>query len=104
MRYQTEVYVKTKKSYKLIAFIIILILLWGTAFTVDYYRTIKQGEKPIFMLLDATTAEKDDGSGYYRGLGYSVELSGDLSVDDDFQVKEASFKLLKYELGQYPEE
>jgi len=92
MRYQTELYVKKRKKNKWIALFIIILLLWGTAVITDYYITTYRNEKPIFTILDQRTATDDTGSSKYIGLGYTVELEGNLD-DNSTQVDSLDFYL-----------
>ncbi len=92
MRYQTELYVKKRKKNKWIALFIIILLLWGTAVITDYYITTYRNEKPIFTILDQRTTTDDTGSSKYIGLGYTVELEGNLD-DNSTQVDSLDFYL-----------
>lgn len=66
-----------KKSLKIIrVVIIILIILWGVIFLIDYTRCTNF-KKPIFVISGKNV--NDRGSGTYYGLGYEVEIENNLS-------------------------
>ncbi|MCH4889621.1 hypothetical protein EZV73_18710 [Acidaminobacter sp. JC074] len=98
MRYQTELYVKKRKSNKWITLFIVVLLLWGTVIITDYYRTTYRYEKPMFTITDKNGADVN-GSGKYLGLGYSVDLIGNFTSESE-QVKSADFYLFGMLLKQ----
>lgn len=62
----------------LISVIIILLVLWGTIFFIDYSRC-SNFKEPIFVLAGITA--DDGGSGIYYGLGYKVKIEKTMSVE-----------------------
>lgn len=54
-----------------IGVIVIIIVLYGIIFSIDYYRCSNLKE-PIFVI-PIKTAD-DGGTGEYRGLGYTVKM------------------------------
>ena len=68
-----------------------LSVLSGAMFSIDYYRCAKL-EKPLFAM-GINTAD-DGGSGLYQGLGYSVEIDGELTAEYGYVVNEVSMYLL----------
>jgi len=68
-----------KTGFKiLISVIIILIVLWGTIFFIDYSRC-SNFKEPIFVVAGITA--DDGGSGIYYGLGYKVKIEKTMSVE-----------------------
>ncbi len=92
MRYQTELYVKKRKTNKWIALLIIVLLLWATAVITDYYITTYRNEKPLFTIMDQNTSTANVESERYIGLGYTVELKGNFE-DDSTQLDSLDFYL-----------
>ena len=92
MRYQTELYVKKRKTNKWIALFIIILLLWATAVITDYYITTNRNEKPIFTIMNQNASTENPGSEKYIGLGYSVELEGNFE-DESTHLDSLDFYL-----------
>jgi len=68
-----------KKSLKiLLNIIIVLIVLWGIIFFIDYSRCANFKE-PIFVVSGVTA--DDGGSGTYYGLGYKVKIQKTISAE-----------------------
>ena len=68
-----------KKSIKiLISIIVVLIVLWGIIFFIDYSRC-SNFKEPIFVVTRDTT--DDGGSGIYYGLGYKVKIEKTISAE-----------------------
>lgn len=68
-----------KKSLKiLIGIIILLIVLWGLVFFIDYSRC-SNFKEPIFVVAGVTA--DDGGSGIYYGLGYKVKIQKTISAE-----------------------
>lgn len=68
-----------KKSLKiLISVIVVLIVIWGIIFFVDYSRCSNLKE-PIFVIAGVTA--DDGGSGTYYGLGYKVKMQKSISAE-----------------------
>ena len=57
------------------------VLLWGAAFATDYIRCASLKE-PLFVVPGA--AADDNGSGTYRGIGYTVEIKK--HIDEKYGV------------------
>ena len=76
MNVTLELYVRKSKGKRIFVFIMILLILWISVFTIDYYRVMHLYEKPIFTVLSKDTALKDGGSGKYCGLGYQYDIEG----------------------------
>jgi len=67
-----------KKSLKIIAcIVVILIVIWGIIFFIDYSRC-SNFKEPIFVVAGVTA--DDGGSGTYYGLGYKVEMEKTISA------------------------
>jgi len=62
----------------LISIIIILIVLWGVIFFIDYSRC-SNFKEPIFVVAGVTA--DDGGSGTYYGLGYKVIMEKTISAE-----------------------
>ena len=68
-----------KKSLKIfISVIIVLVVLWGIAFFIDYSRC-GNFKEPIFVVPGVTA--DDGGSGTYYGLGYKVKIEKTISSE-----------------------
>ena len=68
-----------KKSIKiLISIIVLLIVLWGIIFFIDYLRC-SNFKEPIFVKVGVTA--DDGGSGIYYGLGYKVKIEKTISAE-----------------------
>ena len=67
----------------IIGIIILLIILWGIIFFIDYTKCAKL-EMPIFVIARETA--DDGGSGTYYGLGYKVEVEKNLSAQYGAQI------------------
>ena len=68
-----------KKSIKiLISIIVVLIVLWGIIFSIDYLRC-SNFKEPIFVVTRDTA--DDGGSGTYYGLGYKVKIEKKISTE-----------------------
>ena len=100
MRYQTEVYVKRKKSNKWVALILVILVLWSALALTDFYKTMYRYEKPMFTILDKKTALEDGGSGKYIGLGYSINLEGDFMPEESGKITNADFYLFGLKVKQ----
>ena len=61
-----------------ISVIVILIILWGAIFFIDYSRC-SQLKEPIFVI--AGTTADDGGTGTYYGLGYKVKMEKTISAE-----------------------
>lgn len=68
-------------------------VLSGVMFGVDYYRCANL-QKPLFAM-GVDTAD-DGGSGRYQGIGYTVEIDGELTAEYGYVVNEVEM----YALGQ----
>lgn len=71
----------------------VLLTLWGSMFTTDYIRcgTLR---KPLFVVGVSDTLADDGGSGTYRGLGYTVQVEGRLTVSHGFVVESVEMSVL----------
>ena len=58
--------------------VIVLIVLWGVIFAVDYSRC-SNFKEPIFVVAGKTA--DDGGSGTYYGLGYKVNIQKTISAE-----------------------
>lgn len=68
-----------KKSSKIvISVIVVLIVLWGIIFFIDYSRC-SHFKEPIFVISGVTA--DDGGSGTYYGLGYKVKIEKTISAE-----------------------
>lgn len=61
-----------------ISIILILIILWGVIFFIDFFRCVNF-KMPIFVISDETA--DDGGSGIYYGLGYKVIVEKNISAE-----------------------
>ena len=61
-----------------ISILVILIVLWGVIFFIDYSRC-SQFKEPIFVVAGETA--DDGGSGTYYGLGYKVKMEKNISAE-----------------------
>ena len=61
--------------------LLIAVLLWLAAGTVDIFRVIRF-EKPVFSA-PCVTAD-DGGSGHYQGFGYSFDIEGNFLPEEEF--------------------
>ena len=61
-----------------ISILVILIVLWGVIFFIDYSRC-SQFKEPIFVVAGETV--DDGGSGIYYGLGYKVKIEKNISAE-----------------------
>ena len=69
------------KSVKiLITIVLVIIVLWGIIFGIDYFRCANC-KMPIFVKAKETA--DDGGSGIYYGLGYEVKVKKNITVDDN---------------------
>jgi len=50
-------------------------MIWLAMGAVDYFR-VSNFERPAFCLLDVENSYEDGGSGTYKGLGYSFDITG----------------------------
>lgn len=91
MRYQTEVYVRKRKNNWWVAAILVILILWGSLVTTDFYKSMYMYEKPMFAFLDKKTAADDGGSGKYRGLGYSIFIEGQFMPEEDQRIVRGDF-------------
>ncbi len=55
-------------------------------------------EKPIFA--SCFNGADDGGSGNYIGLGYNIELEGELSVEYGYVVEDAEFYILGMKIAE----
>ncbi len=76
-----------------LCFVFSVAVLGGIMFGVDYYRCA-QLKKPLFAM--AVDTADDGGSGTYQGLGYTVEIDGELTAEYGYVVHEVEM----YALGQ----
>ena len=74
-----------------LCFIFSVAVLGGIMFGVDYYRAYHL-EKPLFAM--AVDTVDDGGSGTYQGLGYTVELEGELTAEYGYVVHEVEMYLM----------
>ena len=70
-----------------------LAVIWGGMFGTDYYRCT-QLKKPIFARGVADMMYDDGGSGTYRGLGYEIEIEGELTVEYGYVAESVELRLL----------
>ena len=63
-------------------------VLGGIMFGVDYHR-VSNLEKPLFARGTPETLYDDGGSGTYQGLGYTVELEGQLTAEYGYVIYKA---------------
>lgn len=75
---------------KIVWIVVILVLLWGILFGVDYARCMDL-KKPLFTVASAIC--DDGGSGTYWGPGYRVELEGCLDPEYGYRVEAVEFWL-----------
>ena len=74
----------TKKVFgKLLTTTIGLLFIWLVLFGVDYWRVVKNFEKPFFSFQIET--QDDGGSGSYHGLGYTYLIKGNFMPLDEYQ-------------------
>lgn len=67
-----------KKGIKIVMYVIIVIIvLWGIIFLIDYTRC-SNFKEPIFVIAGVTA--DDGGSGTYHGLGYKVKVEKEISA------------------------
>jgi len=71
---------------KLITVYCALLILWGGMFITDFIRCGSL-RKPLFVVGIADTLADDGGSGTYRGLGYTVEVEGELTAEYGYVVQ-----------------
>ena len=74
-----------------LCFLFSLGIVCGGMFGMDYYRCSNL-EKPMFAI-GIDTAD-DGGSGTYYGIGYTVEIDGELSAEYGYQIRHAEMYLL----------
>lgn len=88
------------KKHKIIFVIILLLLvLWTAAVSIDYYRVCHLFKKPCFTI--STITADDGGSGKYVGLGYSFDIKGNFMPLDELKgVTNADFYLFGVHLKQ----
>ena len=60
---------KHKRLRKMLAFIIVIVLMWGIVIYIDYFRA-KQQQDPIFSF--RTIVAGDGGTTIEYGIGYKV--------------------------------
>ena len=78
-----------------LCFVFSVAVLGGIMFGVDYHR-VSNLKKPVFARGVPETLFDDGGSGTYQGLGYTVELEGQLTAEYGYVVEQAEM----YVLGQ----
>lgn len=77
---------------RIVSLVMLLIVVVAIVTGIDYKRTTKDFEKPLFAM--PTITADDGGSGTYRGLVYSIELEGNFMPEDEFPgVTRAEFYL-----------
>ncbi len=81
---------KWTRVFKIISILVVFAVLLMC--TIDYYKTIIKMEKPVFAIVH--NGVEDGGSGNYIGLGYNIELSGQLTVEYGYVVNTSEFYLL----------
>ena len=67
----------------IIAIILIILILWGIIFFIDYNRCSNL-KMPIFVVAKDTA--DDGGSGTYYGIGYRVEVEKRISMEYGIQL------------------
>lgn len=70
-----------------------LLVIWGGMFGTDYYRCT-QLKKPVFAAGVADSLYDDGGSGTYRGIGYEIEIEGELTVEYGYVAESIEMRLL----------
>ena len=68
------------KKKKICILIITLLVFWLIIGVTDFVR-VHSFEKPLFCV--GTKTADDGGSGHYVGLGYSVDIEGNLMPEDE---------------------
>ena len=76
-----------------LCFVFSVAVLGSIMFCVDYHRCSNL-EKPMFARGISDTLYDDGGSGTYRGLGYIVEIEGELTAEYGFVVHEVEMRAL----------
>ena len=81
------------KNKKIKIAIIVAIIVWLGLFVTDFVH-VRNFEKPIFCVL--TNGADDGGSGTYWGLGYSVDIEGNFTTENENEsgVTQYDMKLL----------
>lgn len=80
-----------KKNLLLLAGV--LLLIWGSMFTTDFIRCSSL-QKPLFVVGIPDTIYDDGGSGTYQGLGYTVEVRGQLTDPYGYVVQSVEMSVL----------
>lgn len=70
---------KNKKK-KLV--LVVAIIVWLGIFTIDFV-CVGNFEKPVFCIL--VNGADDGGSGFYVGLGYTVDIEGNFVTEDEVE-------------------
>jgi len=79
-------------AIKIVFITFILAVLVITAMgTIDYRKTMRNFEKPIFA--QVVLGADDGGSGNYVGLGYNIDIRGELDVDYGYVIHSAQFNI-----------
>ncbi len=89
-------FIKVTNGIKVICLLTIIALL--TMCLIDYNQTINKMEKPIFA--SCYNGDEDGGSGNYIGLGYNIELKGELSAEYGYIVDEVEFYILGMKIAE----
>ncbi len=84
-----------KKVFKKVICTLILFIVIVTI--VDYNQTIHKLRKPIFA--QVINSADDGGSGTYIGIGYSVNIKGDLTVEHGYKIERVEFSVLGLNIG-----
>lgn len=83
---------KKRKTIKVIIGICIVLVLVFTAVGItDYHKTMNNFEKPMFAKV--VNGADDGGSGDYVGLGYTINIQGNLDIDYGYVIHSAQFNL-----------
>lgn len=77
----------------LFSILILVIMIWVSVFTVDYYRC-GHLQSPIFVIAGDDVAD-DGGTGSYYGLGYRVNIYKE--IDSEYGVTIVSVEMIIFD-------
>lgn len=84
---------KKKITIKIVIIICIVALLVITAMgAIDYQKTMHNFKKPMFA--QVVDGADDGGSGNYVGIGYNIDIHGELDVEYGYVIHSAQFNIL----------
>ncbi|MCG8484133.1 MAG: hypothetical protein MJA31_12540 [Clostridia bacterium] len=83
---------KKKNAVKIAISICIVVVLVITAMgTIDYQKTMHNFEKPMFA--QVVNGADDGGSGNYVGIGYNIDIHGELDIEYGYVIHSAQFSI-----------